>query len=78
MCNGSVNALAVGGTGFGYTFNWNNGAGSNASFNGLCAGVNHLQIHDHSPRFWKLVESRCPGYREQVRWLRRNSATLVL
>ncbi len=40
--------------------------------------VCHLEVHDHSPRFWKLVESRCPGYREQVRWLRRNGATLVL
>jgi predicted metal-dependent hydrolase len=40
--------------------------------------VCHLDVHDHSPRFWALVESRCPGYREQVRWLRRNGSTLVL
>jgi hypothetical protein len=40
--------------------------------------VCHLDVLDHSPRFWKLLESRCPGYREQVRWLRRNGATLVL
>ncbi len=40
--------------------------------------VCHLEVHDHSPRFWKLVESRCPGYREQLRWLRRNGTTLVL
>jgi hypothetical protein len=40
--------------------------------------VCHLEVHDHSARFWKLVESRCPGYREQVRWLRRHGATLVL
>jgi len=40
--------------------------------------VCHLEVHDHSPRFWRLVESRCPGYREQMRWLRRNGTTLVL
>jgi predicted metal-dependent hydrolase len=40
--------------------------------------VCHLRVHDHSRRFWALVESHCPGYREQVRWLRRNGATLVL
>jgi predicted metal-dependent hydrolase len=40
--------------------------------------VCHLEIHDHSRRFWALVESHCPGYREQVRWLRRNGATLAL
>jgi predicted metal-dependent hydrolase len=40
--------------------------------------VCHLEVMDHSPRFWALLESRCPGYREQVRWLRRHGATLVL
>jgi hypothetical protein len=40
--------------------------------------VCHLEVLDHSRRFWTLVESRCPGYREQVRWLRRNGAMLVL
>ena len=40
--------------------------------------VCHLEILDHSPRFWALVGDRCPGYREQVRWLRRYGATLVL
>jgi predicted metal-dependent hydrolase len=38
----------------------------------------HLQVMDHSPRFWKLVAKHCPGYREQVRWLRSHGATLVL
>ncbi len=38
----------------------------------------HLQVLDHSPRFWKLVARHCPGYREQVRWLRQHGATLVL
>jgi hypothetical protein len=38
----------------------------------------HLEVLDHSPRFWALLGARCPGYREQVRWLRRHGATLVL
>jgi predicted metal-dependent hydrolase len=40
--------------------------------------VCHLEIMDHSPRFWALLGSRWPGYREQQRWLRRHGATLVL
>ncbi len=40
--------------------------------------VCHLEVMDHSTRFWRLVASRSPGYREQVRWLRVNAATLVL
>jgi predicted metal-dependent hydrolase len=40
--------------------------------------VCHLEILDHSPRFWALLESRWPGYREDRQWLSRNGATLVL
>jgi predicted metal-dependent hydrolase len=40
--------------------------------------VCHLEIRDHSSRFWALVDSRCPGWREQRDWLRRFGATLVL
>ncbi len=40
--------------------------------------VCHLEVMDHSPRFWSLLEARCPGYREHVRWLRRHGPTLVL
>jgi predicted metal-dependent hydrolase len=40
--------------------------------------VCHLEVMDHSARFWRLLASRSPGYREQVRWLRVNGATLVL
>ena len=25
--------------------------------------VAHLQVLDHSPRFWRLLASRCPEYR---------------
>jgi predicted metal-dependent hydrolase len=40
--------------------------------------VCHLEILDHSPRFWALLERRWPGYREDREWLRRNGGTLVL
>jgi predicted metal-dependent hydrolase len=40
--------------------------------------VCHLEVMDHSPRFWALVAQRCPDYRDQVRWLRRYGATLIL
>ena len=40
--------------------------------------VCHLEVMDHSPRFWRLLASRSPGYREHVRWLRVHGATLVL
>jgi predicted metal-dependent hydrolase len=40
--------------------------------------VCHLEVLDHSPRFWALVARRCPDYREYVRWLRRYGASLIL
>jgi predicted metal-dependent hydrolase len=40
--------------------------------------VCHLEIMDHSPRFWSLLAGRCPDYRIHSRWLRRYGATLVL
>jgi predicted metal-dependent hydrolase len=40
--------------------------------------VCHLEILDHSPRFWSLLERRWPDYREDRDWLRRHGATLVL
>jgi predicted metal-dependent hydrolase len=40
--------------------------------------VCHLEIMDHSPRFWDLLASRCPDYRAHSAWLRRHGATLVL
>jgi hypothetical protein len=40
--------------------------------------VCHLEIMDHSPQFWALLQERCPDYREHQRWLRRHGATLVL
>ena len=40
--------------------------------------VCHLEVMDHSPRFWTLLGRRCPDYREHARWLRRHGQTLVL
>jgi hypothetical protein len=38
--------------------------------------VAHLDVLDHSKRFWSLLESRCPDYGEHERWLRRYGPAL--
>jgi predicted metal-dependent hydrolase len=40
--------------------------------------VAHLDVHDHSRRFWTLLASRCPDWREHERWLRRHGHLLRL
>jgi predicted metal-dependent hydrolase len=40
--------------------------------------VCHLEVPNHSSRFWELLEKRLPGFREPHAWLRRHGATLVL
>jgi len=40
--------------------------------------VCHLEVSDHSRRFWSLLGRRWPEYRAHRRWLRDNGATLVL
>jgi predicted metal-dependent hydrolase len=40
--------------------------------------VCHLEVPDHSPRFWDLLLERCPDYRAHQRWLRRYGPALVL
>jgi hypothetical protein len=40
--------------------------------------VCHLEVADHSPRFWMLLEARCPGWREPAAWLRENGSALLL
>ena len=37
----------------------------------------HLREPNHSRRFWSLVESRRPGWREQRAWLREYGAELL-
>ncbi len=40
--------------------------------------VCHLEVLDHSPRFWALLEARMPDWRERSAWLRRYGAALTL
>jgi len=40
--------------------------------------VAHLEVHDHSERFWSLLASRSPDVREHERWLRRHGQSLRL
>jgi predicted metal-dependent hydrolase len=39
--------------------------------------VCHLEVMDHSPRFWRLLESRVPDWRDHAAWLRRYGTTLT-
>jgi len=40
--------------------------------------VAHLDVQDHSPRYWRLLGSRCPAWREHEAWLRRHGHALHL
>jgi predicted metal-dependent hydrolase len=40
--------------------------------------VCHLEVMDHSRRFWALVGRFCPDHRERAAWLRRHGPTLAL
>ncbi len=40
--------------------------------------VCHLEVRDHSTRFWALLESRMPGWRVESDWLRRYGPLLSL
>jgi predicted metal-dependent hydrolase len=40
--------------------------------------VAHLDVQDHSPRFWKLLASRSAKWREREEWLRRHGHALRL
>jgi predicted metal-dependent hydrolase len=40
--------------------------------------VCHLEVMNHSPRFWRLLASRSPRWREHSAWLRRYGSTLTL
>jgi len=37
----------------------------------------HLDEMNHSDRFWRLVEQRCPDYRNHEAWLKSCGATLL-
>ena len=38
--------------------------------------VAHLAHMDHSPRFWSVVETLCPGWPAHRRWLREHGGAL--
>jgi predicted metal-dependent hydrolase len=40
--------------------------------------VAHLDVQDHSERFWRLLGTRWPEWREHERWLRRHGHALRL
>jgi len=40
--------------------------------------VAHLDVQDHSKRFWGLLASRCHDWREHEAWLRRHGHALRL
>jgi predicted metal-dependent hydrolase len=40
--------------------------------------VCHLEVMDHSPRFWALLAARVPEWRARSAWLKRYGSTLVL
>jgi predicted metal-dependent hydrolase len=40
--------------------------------------VCHLEVADHSRRFWTLLETRCPGWRERAAWLAEFGPGLAL
>ncbi|MEA2280768.1 MAG: hypothetical protein QOK21_1375 [Solirubrobacteraceae bacterium] len=40
--------------------------------------VCHIEVMDHSRRFWALLDARVPDWRDHAAWLRRYGATLTL
>lgn len=44
----------------------------------VCHEVCHLEVMDHSSRFWALLAARMPDYRDRAAWLRTHGPTLVL
>ena len=39
--------------------------------------IAHLVHLNHSARFWTLVESFCPNYREEEAWLKRSGRSVL-
>lgn len=44
----------------------------------VCHEVCHLRVHDHSQRFWRLMDMARPGWREEAAWLRRYGPLISL
>ena len=39
--------------------------------------LRHLREMNHPPRFWALVESYCPDYRQCRKWLKENGTAII-
>ena len=37
----------------------------------------HIKVKNHSPRFWDFLETICPGWKEERRWLREHGHRLT-
>jgi predicted metal-dependent hydrolase len=40
--------------------------------------LSHLDVPNHSRRFWKRVSGVMPDYRRQVQWLKEHAAEMVM
>ena len=40
--------------------------------------VAHVEVLDHSERFWAVLAARCPDWRQREAWLRRHGHALRL
>ena len=38
----------------------------------------HIKVKNHSPEYWKFLETICPGWKEQRKWLKENGHILRL
>jgi predicted metal-dependent hydrolase len=38
----------------------------------------HIEVRDHSPRFWALMDERVDDWHDSRLWLKRHGATLRL
>src|SRR5262249_29257332 len=55
------------------SFRWRMAVLPDAVFNYIVAHeLAHLRAMDHSPRFWRIVESVCPDHKTHRRWLRQH------
>ncbi|MCX7635987.1 MAG: M48 family metallopeptidase, partial [Syntrophales bacterium] len=43
----------------------------------VCHELAHLREHNHSSRFWSLVEGLYPRYREARHWLKSNGRLIT-
>lgn len=44
----------------------------------VCHELCHLEVHNHSPRFWRLLARARPGWQAEAAWLRRYGPLIAL